>query len=93
MNLDFSNLGKSSSSVVPGYVVLSNEIICPFFKKGKIVSNVLVTKLKSGSLYLLSGVGTQIIIASACNILLNLFVASNPFFLHFCIFSEGIFLI
>jgi hypothetical protein len=46
--------------------------------KGIVASNVLITKFKLGSRYLLSGVGTHIIIASTSLIREKSVVASIP---------------
>ncbi len=44
-----SRRGLSSSSVVPGYVVLSREITCPMDRYGSTDSIVFITKLRSGA--------------------------------------------
>ncbi|QII10988.1 hypothetical protein KsCSTR_16080 [Candidatus Kuenenia stuttgartiensis] len=63
-NPDSSSMGLMSSSVVPGYVVDSRTISCHLQIFPAMVFVVLKTYDISGSRYLSSGVGTQMMIQS-----------------------------
>ncbi len=75
-----SRRGCTTSSVVPGYVVLSNTISCPARRCGRTLSTAERMNEMSGSLLFRSGVGTQMIKASAAPASSNAVVAvSSPF--------------
>ena len=63
--------------VVPGYVVLSRERTWPGLKNGTRADIVLSRKLKSGSRFLVNGVGTHMITASHCETIEKLAVKQD----------------
>ena len=72
-----SRIGLHSSSVVPGYVVLSSTTSWPFRRLAAIALVVSSTAVRSGSRDLSSGVGTQMMITSASRSRVKSAVASN----------------
>jgi len=60
-----SRIGSTTSSVVPGYVVLSSMMSCLFLRCFNIVFAASTTYDRSGSLNFEKGVGTQMKITSA----------------------------
>src|SRR4029450_9344084 len=58
------SIGRISSSVVPGYVVLSRTTSCPGRSRAAIALAAEATIERTGALVLLRGVGTQMMTAS-----------------------------
>ena len=82
-----SSIGKTNSAVVPGYVVDSRIINCPFCKLS-FISFVAETMYEtSGSLDFLNGVGTQMITTSNFDIALKFVVAESFFVSTNCLIS------
>src|SRR4030095_6676312 len=77
---ELSSSGKISSSVVPGYVVLSKTMSCPACKYVRIFSVADSIKEMSGSRLLLNGVGTPMLQVSTSRHELEYAVGGNrPF--------------
>ena len=72
-----SSTTRNSSSVVPGYVVDSRTTKAPFARCGAIARPVSRINERSGSRFLFSGVGTQMMTASTSLMRLKSVEAEN----------------
>ncbi len=69
-------IGPMISSVTPGYTVDSRTTMAPFFRFCPTIFDADSTGFRSGSLALVTGVGTPIMTKSACLIVYESVVAS-----------------